>query len=220
MTRLSGLAAALLLMLGTASAATARLVVSTRSALYLHGSTNVAGWRCRGTTLNGQMEVDASLEKINEVIDRVEDGNMGVWMSDPQSGRFPAPRFELSIPIETLRCGGGRPMENDLRRALKADQYPAIEFRFREVSGGITHDIDGRGYHAVISGQLSLAGMTREIDLTVSAQRMSATLFRLRAAIPLRMTDFGVDPPRALFGMIRAGDDLTVTFDLFLEPGV
>jgi hypothetical protein len=31
------------------------------------------------------------------------------------------------------------------------------------------------------------------------------------------MTDFGVTPPTALFGAIRARDGLTVSFDLTLE---
>ncbi len=218
MTRLNGFAAALVLMLGTASATTAHLAIAPRSALTLNGSSNMARWRCSGTTLYGTMEIDASLEKVNEVIDRIEDGNMSRWMDNPEAGRFPPPRFELSIPIDTLRCNGGRPMEKDMRNALRAGQYPAIRFRFRNVSGGIGHDIDRRSYHAVITGELSLAGTTREVELTVYAERLSRRLFRLRALMPLRMTDFGIDPPRALLGFVRADDDFTVGFDFLLEP--
>jgi hypothetical protein len=31
------------------------------------------------------------------------------------------------------------------------------------------------------------------------------------------MTQFGIEPPRALFGIIQARDELLVTFDLILE---
>ncbi len=218
MTKLSGFAAAMILVLGTATAAPAHLTIAQRSVLLLNGSSNLAKWRCSGTTLIGTMEVDATLDKINEVIDRIEDGNMSAWMTNPEAGRFPAPRFDLTIPIEALRCDGGRPMERDLMNALKADRYPAIHFRFRNVSGAISHDIDGHSYHAVITGELSLAGTTREVELTVYAERLSAKLFRLSAEMPLRMTNFDIKPPRALFGIIRADDDLTVVFDLLLEP--
>jgi hypothetical protein len=51
----------------------------------------------------------------------------------------------------------------------------------------------------------------------VAAQRLSPTRFRIRAELPLKMTDFGVTPPTALFGAVRAHDALEVRFDLTLE---
>ena len=41
--------------------------------------------------------------------------------------------------------------------------------------------------------------------------------FRLRGGLPLRMTDFGIQPPVALFGLIRARDELWVSVDLNVE---
>ena len=53
--------------------------------------------------------------------------------------------------------------------------------------------------------------------MQISAQRVSRTTFRVRAELPLRMTDFGIKPPSALFGAIRAKNSLTVRFDLTLN---
>src|SRR5436190_396221 len=153
--------------LGAAPAAETRLTVAWPSTLRLNGSSNIARWRCSGSTMNGVMEVSAPLEKINEVIDHIEDGQIGRWMSDPAAGRFPQPRFEMAIPIDTLRCSGGRPMERDLRGALKSERFPDIQFRFKQLSGAIEHDIDRHLYHAVIDGQISLAGTSREIEMRV-----------------------------------------------------
>ena len=122
--------AATLLGASSAGAASTELVIAPRSSLVLHGSSNVAGWRCTGTTLEGRMEVAAPVEKVHDVIDRIENGKISPWMSNPAEGRFPQPRFDMTIPIATLRCTGGRPMEHDLTRALKADRVPAIAFRF------------------------------------------------------------------------------------------
>lgn len=193
-----------------------RLSAGTASEVVLEGSSNVAGWRCRGTSMNAEMLVAASAEHINAVIDRIEDGNIAVWMDDPSRGRFPAPEFRLRIPVTAFRCGN-RIMEADMRHALKAESHPSVEFTFRAMGGGIRHDLDSGLYHAVIAGDLSLAGQTRSIDVTVSAQRVSRTSFRVRAVLPLRMTDFGVTPPTALFGAVRARDALRVSFDLMLE---
>lgn len=194
-----------------------RLVVGPRSTLLLQGSSNVADWRCSGNTIRGAMSVAAPIEKINDVIDHIEDGDVARWMSNPADGRFPQPEFELAIPIATLRCSGGRPMENDMSRALKADRHGSIGFRFAGLRSGITHDIDGGAFRATISGRLSLAGVTREVAFLANAQRISRSQFRLTADMPVRMTEFGIAPPRALFGMIKAADELSVRLDLIVE---
>lgn len=193
-----------------------RFAAGAQSAVVLEGSSNVASWRCRGTSMDADMRVEATAEHINAVINRIEDGNIAVWMSDPSRGRFPAPDFHLRVPVTSFRCGN-RIMEGDMRRALKAGDHPRVEFVFRALRGGVQHDLDTGLYHATIAGDLSLAGQTRTIDVAVSAQRISRTSFRMRAVLPLRMTDFGVTPPTALLGAIRARDGLTVTFDLMLE---
>lgn len=193
-----------------------RLGAGPSSAVVLDGSSNVAAWQCRGSSMDARVLVATSPTHLNAVIDRIEDGNVGAWMAAPESGRFPLPEFTLRIPVSAFRCGN-RAMESDMRRALKAQDHPSIEFALRELRGGIRHDIDAGTYAARIAGDLSLAGVTRRLEISVSAVRLSPTQFRLRAALPLRMTEFGVKPPTALFGAIRARDDLTVRFDLLLE---
>lgn len=213
----AGLLVSMLFLASTAMAAEAtRLQAGAASAVALEGSSNVTDWRCRGTSMDAGMVVPTSLDHINEVIDRIEDGNIGVWMATPSRGSFDPPDFDLSVPVTTLRCGN-RVMESDMRRALKADRHPAVQFSFRELRGGIQHDLDSGLYHANVAGDLTLAGVTRSIELTISAERVSRTAFRIRAVLPLRMTDFGITPPSALFGAIRARDALTVHFDLMLQ---
>ncbi len=201
---------------GLHAAEATRLIAGAGSAVVLEGSSNVTDWQCRGTSIDALMVVATSADHINEVIDRIEDGNIGPWMSNPSLGRFPAPAFDLSIPVTTFRCGN-RVMESDMGRALKADRHPQVEFSFREVRGGIRHDLDTGFYHATVGGDLTLAGTMRSIELTVSVERLSRSSFRVRAVLPLLMTDFGVTPPSALFGAIRARNHLIVRFDLTLE---
>lgn len=222
MKRLGSFAAAIVLAMHSSLAVaapqgTTRLTVAPRSILVLNGTSNVAGWRCTGTTMSGEATIAAPLDQVNEVIDRVEDGNIGVWMANPAAGRFPAPAFHLTIPVDALRCTGGRPMERDLARTLRADRFPAIAFRLDGVRGGIEHDLDARLYRTSVAGQLALAGVTRELTVPVSAERLSRTTFRLRAELPVRMSDFAIAPPTALFGLVKANDALVVRFDLVLE---
>ena len=200
----------------TARGNATRLLPAAESRLVLEGSSNVASWRCSGTTLDGRMDIAAPIAQINAVIDRIEDGNVGAFMSNPAAGRFPEPTFTLRIPVSTLRCGN-RAMERDLNHALQSSRFPDIEFRFTRLRSGVEHDIDSNSYRAAINGTLALAGSSRDIEVTITASRVSPTRFRVRADLPLRMTDFGVEPPSALFGMIHARDALRVHFDLLLD---
>lgn len=212
----------LLLLAALAAPATAEestsLFAAPASQLVLEGSSNVAPWRCKGTTLEGRMDVAAPLSRINHLIDRIEDGNIVPLIANPSSARFPQPAFRLSVPVAALRCGNAR-MERDMYRSLRAEEHPSIEFRFTGLVGGINHDIDAGKYHARIAGVLSLAGATKNIRLDVEAERISPNRFRLRARLPLRMTDFQITPPTALFGAIKAKDELSVRFDLVLQTG-
>jgi hypothetical protein len=207
----------LLLALPMAAADTTTLVPAAPSRLVLQGSSNVAPWRCSGTTLDGRMEVAVPLQRINTLIDRIEDGNVG--QLTPATARFPEPEFRLRVPVTTLRCGN-RQMERDMYRALRTESHPVIEFRFEELVGGVNHDIDRASYTARIAGVLTLAGATRNVTLEIEAQRVGRNRFRFRARLPLRMTDFRITPPTALFGLVKAKDDLVVQFDLILVEDV
>jgi hypothetical protein len=207
-------ALALLTTLSLRAGENTQLVAGSASRLVLLGSSNVRDWRCSGATLDGRMEVAAPIERINHIIDRIEDGD--VARLDPRAASFPAPKFQLRVPVESLRCGN-RQMERDMYRALRAEANPVIEFQFRGLVGGVTHDIDAGTYRATIAGVLTLAGARRSVQVPVEAERVGRDRFRLRARLPLRMTDFRITPPTALFGMVKARNDLVVQFDLELQ---
>lgn len=174
-----------------AAAETTRMTSGVPSRLVLEGSSNVANWRCSGTALEARVEV---AETGADLI-----GAISI--------------FELDVPVAKLRCGN-RQMERDLQRALRSDDHPRIDFRFTRLAGDVARDpITGR-LCARIEGVLSLAGTSRAITLRVQAERLGIDRFRLTATLPLRMTDFRITPPTALFGIVKANDELTVNFEL------
>ena len=63
--------------------AVTRLVPARGSTLVLEGSSNVKAWRCTGSTIDAVMEVAAPLDRINNIIDRIEDGNVAALMATP-----------------------------------------------------------------------------------------------------------------------------------------
>ena len=42
--------------------------------------------------------------------------------------------------------------------------------------------------------------------------------YQVSGAYPMKMTDFGIEPPTALLGTMTTGDDVTINFNLTLSP--
>ena len=64
----------------------------------------------------------------------------------------------------------------------------------------------------VASGDLTIAGKTNKVDLpfTLTVSDGKAVL---EGKIPLKMTDFGIEPPKALLGTIKTGDEIEVHYN-------
>lgn len=206
------LAAGLLIGGRPAPAQTTRFEPEPNATIVLEGSSNVRDWTCRGDTIEGAALLPASLGRVNEVLDRIESGDVAPWMSRRDEAGFTAPKVRMEIPIATLRCGI-RAMNRDMYEALEADEHPSIVFEMTRVAGPIVHEIDQGRYRITIEGTLQLAGTSRGVRLEVTGQRISRERFRFSGELPTRMTEFGIAPPTGLFGLIRARDELTVQFD-------
>ncbi|HEU4643419.1 MAG TPA: YceI family protein [Gemmatimonadaceae bacterium] len=119
----------------------------------------------------------------------------------------------LTIPVGRLGCGDGK-MEKSMRKALKADANPDIRF---ELAGYEIRRETNDSAVVTADGTLELAGAERPVALTVSAKRRADGAVRLTGSQELLMTDFGIRPPSAMFGMIKASNRIVVRFDLVVS---
>lgn len=118
---------------------------------------------------------------------------------------------EVAVPVAALDCGKRR-MNEDLYAALRAEAHPEIRFRLTGVV--LEAPMEGADYRLRVSGRLALAGAERSVSLPVQARRRTDGTYRASGALAIRMTDFGIDPPTAVLGLVRAHDRITVRFDL------
>ena len=71
---------------------------------------------------------------------------------------------------------------------------------------------DGAAFTLKTIGRLTIAGVTRDVTMDVAATRNADGRYTLTGQAPIRMTDFGIKPPKAMMNTIRTGDDVKVTF--------
>jgi polyisoprenoid-binding protein YceI len=125
--------------------------------------------------------------------------------------------IKVDIKVDSIECGK-RKMNQDLQKALQAEKYPEITFLFQEAELLSEPENQDDGFELEVRGLLTVAGTTKEISFTTIAYYIDPGRVRARGGTTINMTDFGVDPPTALMGLIRANEELTVNFDLIATP--
>ena len=172
--------------------------LSPASRLWLEGSSNVNRFTCRAEGLSGSVRVGPPSE---------------VW----EITGLPEPlqRSTLGIPVATLRCGNRR-MDRDLYRALRVAEHPLMTFRLYTY-----HSLSSTSaavFTVKAVGVLGLAGRESVVRVDARVERLADGSVRLRGSKPLRMTDFGIDPPTAMMGLVKAHDEVVVRFDFVADP--
>ena len=64
-----------------------------------------------------------------------------------------------------------------------------------------------------IDGLLTITDKSNTIDLDLNVS-ISNDVITLSGNEAMKMTDFDIDPPKALFGQIKTRDDIVVNFEL------
>ncbi len=190
----------------TAGALEAQTVISADpdSKIWIEGRSNVNSWQCDAEEHQGVVEIDVrDVGQVDELTDR---------------------RVELvvHVPVRSFECGRSR-MNRDLYEALKSERHSLITF---ELTGAerLNDGLENVGFEnggpirLKVSGRLTVAGNTREITFGAEGYLLEEMRLRAVGSTTIRMTDFEVEPPTGLLGLIRAEDELTVHFDLRATP--
>jgi hypothetical protein len=125
----------------------------------------------------------------------------------------------LSLRTKALDCDNSK-MNSDLCDALKADDYPYITIQFHDatiVRGDLSDASDGADLR--MQATMSITDVNQRVTLDVKGKKLSPGRYRFTCAKKLKMTDFNIDPPTALFGLIRVRDEITVNFDITTRLG-
>lgn len=172
-------------LLGAAVLLPTRYEVSPESRFWIDGTSTVGAYTCEAEAMSGY-------------------GLLG-------DGRELA--AEVAIPVRAFDCGSG-PQNRDLFRALRADAHPAIRFELERAETLDAEARPGAPVRVRTTGTLRLAGTARRVTLDATGRRLAGGRVALQGHLPLRMTEFGVEPPSHALGLIRAHDAIVARFDL------
>jgi len=130
------------------------------------------------------------------------------------------PGASLLVPIHNLDCDNRR-MNKDLRAALQADVFPEnrLDVYRVEMPWDVAGAAEKNGRPRVtLYGTMSLAGSSREVTIRLTSWLDDMKRLHGQGSLEVRMTDFGIEPPTALFGLVKAHDDILIRFHLMADP--
>lgn len=118
----------------------------------------------------------------------------------------------VAIPVQGLKSGESR-LDKNMRAALKAENFPRIEFQMTDYSAGPTAS-DGT-FTVEARGRLSIAGKTDIIAIKTLAREDGGNL-KIGGEHKLSMSAFGIKPPSLMLGALKVRDAVVVHYELIL----
>lgn len=161
----------------------------TSSQLFIAGTSNVHDWKSEAT------KVEASGEIIVEAATLKSIKNLTV-----------------EIAVAGIKSTKGSMMDKKTWTALKKDSYPTITYVLTKVNS-LTKN--GDNYDIKTTGNLTIAGATQVVEMTVKG-KVTGNEIQFEGSKKLKMTDFKIDPPTALMGTMKTGDEVTISFNVKL----
>ncbi|MDX1438662.1 MAG: YceI family protein [Rubricoccaceae bacterium] len=180
-------AVAVVALLSSASLDSARYEVLPTSRIWIDGSSTVGAYSCAGDRVTGYGVVEEE--------------------------HTPTVEVEVAVPVRSFDCGI-RQMNSDLAEALKAESHPNISFSLDRVDVLLDSPAHGVWVPITAVGDLVVAGTQRRVSVALEGQKQSDAHVRIRGSVPLEMTDFGIDPPTRLLGLVRTRNEIDVRFDI------
>jgi|AntRauTorckE6833_2_1112554.scaffolds.fasta_scaffold03256_2 polyisoprenoid-binding protein YceI len=115
--------------------------------------------------------------------------------------------IKFSAPVAKLESGKNI-MDNKANDALQEKKFSQIKFILKG-----DKPLAWSGKNTSLNGMLTIAGKTKEIKVPMDFNIVSDRQFKASGKVRLKMSDFGIEPPTAIFGTLKTDDEVEVKFD-------
>ena len=110
--------------------------------------------------------------------------------------------IDFEVLVADIKSERGATMDKKTHNALKMEDHPKVTFKLKEVKGSSS-----------MVGTLNIAGYEKEVEIETEMTNASGQL-KIKGEKPIKLQDYDMEPPSAMFGQIVVGDDVVVKFDL------
>lgn len=137
----------------------------------------------------------------------VEEFSVNTKIASTEEGSIDITSFSFTAQVKSIESGK-RIMDRKTMGALNEKDHPQITFTLSGIESVSADSITA-------SGLLTIAGKEQPIKVS-AGHSMNNDVLQLTGAKAILMSDFGIDPPTAMMGTMKTGDEVTIDFKLFL----
>jgi len=118
--------------------------------------------------------------------------------------------FEFQVVVESLDGGRGSAMNEKIFKAFNSTENPQIVFKQTKALS-LPILVDGDKVSLSVDGTITMAGQSSDVSLPIDIEMKGNSLV-FSGAKPLKISDYGMTPPSAMFGQIVTDDDIEVQY--------
>jgi hypothetical protein len=134
-----------------------------------------------------------------------------------EGGRNVRPVFvkgEVSLDARSFDCGIA-PMTADFRKTINSKTHPVIIIDFISFERAPSYKSGEEKFKSVV--RISLAGVSKLFEMDCSIASTPAGLIHLKGGREFIFSDFNLEAPRHLLGLVKVDQELRVGFHLVLR---
>ncbi len=125
--------------------------------------------------------------------------------------------LQVKVDAQSLKGSKGSIMNSKIYEALNSKKHPEISFELRKVNS-ITENPGA--FRLNTSGVLQISGVTKPVTLNAVGKVLSGGDIEFSGSTKIKMSDFSVKPPTAMFGALTTGDEITLNYSVVLKPNM
>ena len=194
LTRQLSVVAALLFFGSDSTLAQERTVFGAESTLTVEGTSNQSDWSVSVDSLSGWMELSFDTDGVPSVHGA-----------------------ELSVVVKEMSGGRGPIMDRLMLRTLKYSVHKEIVYELLGAEATHVEGVAPDSFSVGTKGNLTIAGETHPIEMIVGVHASGVGTLVFGGSHAMKMSDFGMKPPTALFGALHTKDDIVVHFEMVVE---
>lgn len=198
-------AAATVLGMGTMALAAPQVVykpVAKKSSVKVDGTSTLHDWTVKSDSISGTASFPGRWNKKGDL------------RPDLQN-KTEQPAFDATIQVKTLTSGESG-MDDTMFDAMNKDKFQTITYKLTSATLKDTDPSHGV-YRYDTTGDLTVHGVTQKISMVLTVQQLAKERVTISGKTDLKMTQFKIDPPTAMLGMIKSGNKITVTVRWLLQ---
>lgn len=132
-----------------------------------------------------------------------------IFKSDSDSVLTSLDSLSFALEVKNLKSGSKK-LNKHAYEALNTDDYKDIHYKLTSS----TLSPDTVGYLLKTTGELTIAGVTKEIEMDVHSVVNKNGTITFKGLYYLTMSDYDVEPPSLMWGAIKTGDAVTLDFEV------